>query len=366
MIKNKKNLTSILYVIGKSDIPLSSTQIKRKTQLSRYIYEMLRILAPSKITLDIPLFILEDLTGDDTEKRYESVKKILNVFDIKWEISEDDLKTKYIKIQKKDNLIKITHGNNNHIKIILELNSDRYSIISFFRSNNEDSRSLIKNDLIFFNRNQQKKLTAYTIKFTHLKYLNIDYDDTIKKKLKILENKKTILYENKDIEKSSKLLRKIQEIEYDRSNWRYSLNIRGFILYLYSEYELKNRNRKKRIEKIISNPQVKNKFPFLELNKDFRKLGLDICDLLFSIANEFESQLHYDEHYLSMRITERYFLEIEKYLDDLDKEYTIIDWNRKIKGLKEYRIKNYEYLKNNMIYYLNTIEKRLEELHKNN
>ena len=56
----KSEYTKLLWIIGKSKQPLSSTQIEKEFG-SKYVHEMLKLLCPSKYTKSKPLFIWEDI-----------------------------------------------------------------------------------------------------------------------------------------------------------------------------------------------------------------------------------------------------------------------------------------------------------------
>jgi hypothetical protein len=100
---------------------------------------------------------------------------------------------------------------------------------------------------IWIEKNQKKKLTAYTIIETDypIKYLDISFDTNTQKLISSLESDKisglhktgeiinNITQENfvKHIDSISK----IDDLESNRSKWKYSLNLRGFIMYLNFE-----------------------------------------------------------------------------------------------------------------------------------
>ncbi len=99
-------------------------------------------------------------------------------------------------------------------------------------------------------------------------------------------------------------------------DWRYSLSFRGFLLYLFNEYDQETKNRTRIIHKVILNPLVLEQAPFLRDSKHFEQHGFDVIDMLFQIAVELRNQLHIDaedDFYLLRRASERYFVELENY-----------------------------------------------------
>lgn len=103
----------------------------------------------------------------------------------------------------------------------------------------------------------------------------------------------------------------------NRENWRYTLNLRGLLLYLFGwAQSTDNRQRIREISKVISNPALMEKIPFLMHWQYFERIGFNIFDLLLSLSSEYQNQMHIDaeeDNYLLRRITERFFIEVENH-----------------------------------------------------
>jgi hypothetical protein len=105
-----------------------------------------------------------------------------------------------------------------------------------------------------------------------------------------------------NIVQGAKLRLEIAKIEKNRGNWRYALNIRGFILYLLGEIE-SEKNRKGnpekkarvhniRISKVLENLSEHNskEFPFLLHYSDFKNEYARLADL-GEVQKNFEIKL---------------------------------------------------------------------------
>jgi hypothetical protein len=109
----------------------------------------------------------------------------------------------------------------------------------------------------------------------------------------------------------------IASMRNNRENWRYTLNLRGLLLYLFSwSQSTDNRQRIRKISEVISNPALIEKIPFLMHWQYFERTGFNIFDLLLSLSIEYQNQMHIDaeeDNYLLRRITERFFIEVENH-----------------------------------------------------
>lgn len=141
----------------------------------------------------------------------------------------------------------------------------------------------------------------------------------------------------------------------NRGNWRYSLNLRGLLLYLYHENNSidKTRKAKSRIREVISNPILKDKAKFLILWEDFKKIGFNVFDLLLDIGREYKDQLHItidverqDNNYYMRRITERFSIELEgifrRFSNPTDSAYFIKklgseEYNKILERINDYK-----------------------------
>jgi hypothetical protein len=376
--KVKKTLTKhdeyrrLLYTIGISREPLSSTQLSNALG-SKYIFEMLKELCPTEYTKDKILLKFEDLIENCDNGRYKCklIKKVNQVFGLGWHVEENNLdqETDYqnnnaliefkFGLTKTTNnsqllLLTISHGRNNIIAISLdakEKNTQRNARLDIIFKATEDSAEIKKSFKLATERHKNKT-SIYTLKRTRIaaRYLDV----TLKSKVE-----KMIFDKRKQFEGTVSELKKqggdyyppaknsdialaeyfpdIAEMRDNRENWRYSLNLRGLLLYLFHEsniiflknspiknlsiydkrkYDKRKREAKDRIREVISNPLIIKKAPFLNFWWYFEEAGFNVVDLLLDISHEYINQLHIDaehDNYLLRRITERFFIELENF-----------------------------------------------------
>jgi hypothetical protein len=140
--------------------------------------------------------------------------------------------------------------------------------------------------------------------------------------------------------------------------WKYSLNFRGFLLYLVGEARAKRQDNRK-LRKVISNPAVLELAPFLQYWQDFERSKFDVFGTLREIGIEFQNLLTiHSIEYLQRRVTERYFFAVDNYFGQLRRAIFFhiyiktVDRQTHLK-LKEYRVKMYSTLNE---WYRNEIE----------
>jgi hypothetical protein len=302
------------------------------------------------------------------------------------------------------NVIKITYGNSKKIEIFT-----KNSIEDLIKNKNIEDKQLAQirisegNSIkqienLFIEKNQQKKPTVYTIKKIDnpIYYLDITFDDETQKIISSLETKKMpffssyntgevikgIKQEDWNIEKEIESVKNIEKIKSDRSKWGYSLNTRGFLLYLnlvnheniikLLDSEKHNRTRKNssnsqsrsdiiRIRRVLSNPAIKNKFLLLNSWEKFEEKGFKVIKILLDIANEFENQLEFDERYLLIRITERYLFEIDKHFSEYGSFFhPYLSLSQETENmLSQYRLMVLEFLEKELILYTKNISKQI-------
>lgn len=97
-----------------------------------------------------------------------------------------------------------------------------------------------------------------------------------------------------------------------RRNYRYSLNLHTFILYLFNEAR-SNKSDIRRIRRVLLNEKIIEVAPFLKYWKDFEDSGFNVCNVLKMISQEFRNQLHLNYDFLSSAIIERYYFEMEDF-----------------------------------------------------
>jgi hypothetical protein len=135
----------------------------------------------------------------------------------------------------------------------------------------------------------------------------------------------------------------------DRRRWKYSLNFRGFLLYVVGESRAKRQDNG-RLRKVISNHVILELAPFLQYWQDFEKSGFNVIGTLREIGIEFQNLLTvHNIEYLQRRVTERYFFAVDRYFGRLKLAgsfhiYTKIVDRQTHEKLKDYRLKMYSML----------------------
>jgi hypothetical protein len=404
----KKNLTKhkdkeygkLLYTIGISEEPLSSTQIYKKLG-SKYIFERLKELCPTQYSKDKLLFKWEDVlkNQDNGRYKYKLIKEFNQVFELGWHVEEDNqdnqindlnnnaLITFDLSKNNTDNSESLTirHSQSDIIIIInlghKEIGSSRQrnARLEIFQMT-KDSLELKKSPILVAERHKNKT-SIYTLKrntasikgsLIKARYLDVTLKPKVEKlisdKRKQLEDivsetrKNTGGYYSSSPKISDITLAEyfpdIAEMRDNRENWRYSLNLRGLILYLFHESNIifsnthsavDKRKARHRIREVISNPLIIKKAPFLNFWRYFEKAGFNVVNLLLDISLEYINQLHIDaerDNYLLRRITERFFVELENIFYDY---FSSVSWShfaKKIGSIEEYnkiREKSNEY-----------------------
>jgi hypothetical protein len=146
---------------------------------------------------------------------------------------------------------------------------------------------------------------------------------------------------------------------FNRRKQKYSLNFRGFLLYLAGEARAKKQNNR-RLREVISNPVILELAPFLQYWQNFEKSKFDVIGTLREIGMEFQNLLTiYPIDYLQQRVTERYFFTVNTYFIELKLPLSFhiyvknVDKRTQLK-LKEYRLRMYSTLNE---WYKNEIER---------
>jgi hypothetical protein len=381
---SSNDLTLMLYIIGRSKIPLTSQEIRNQIDISNskkksgwYGHKILEELVPTgKIMRDKRIFVLEEIVSKDINKKFGSISNLENVLDLNWNISKEDLETKAVKVKEENiDTKKVEHPLNLYIEVycgktrkITITNKDSENKELVLVTISEGDHKEIKR--LFIENNQQKKLTLYTIKENSnpVNYLDITYEDETQKIISSLENDiilgsnnsevlKGINQENWNIAKEIESTINIENKKSARSKWRFSLNLRGFLLYLNSE----NHSNIERIKEVLSNPIVINKFIFLKSWEKFTENGFKVMEKLLEIANEFKNQLEYNEHYLLIRITERYLFEIDKHFSKYGSfSHPYLSPSQETENmLNQYRLMVLEFLEKELILYTKNISKQI-------
>lgn len=139
-------------------------------------------------------------------------------------------------------------------------------------------------------------------------------------------------------------IREIDSLWSNTENRRYTLNIRGFMLFIYSvNFVSKVHGKKDRIKEVIQNPIIINKLPFLKYWQDFQEVGFDVFRELELLAEEFGRDIldpNIPNYRIMHKIIERYYISITGYFRSFD--YGIMlnpnEWHERLKKAVELQI----------------------------
>jgi hypothetical protein len=379
---------SLLYKVGSSQEPISSTELSVS---SKYNYTRIKDLHPIPVEKKF-LFNWDIKYLNDNKK--EVVSKLNSIFNLKWNLDDatkigyyynNDDKIKYSLNQDKTELFIDNEESTKSVKINLEC-KNKDIIIGFLRivnknrnNNNSSSNIEIKQEekekksnplLVKKRRDNKIQIFIEMVNFDYLihkSFFRISLKENKKQEIKFLRN----CFDNKDklkqlsqetkveVNKLKNIIREnIDSIQNDNMNFRYMLNLRGLLLYLYLEFNLP-RQDKRRIEKVLLNPKTQEIAPFLSNWKSLEKEGINVIRILSEIANEFINQLEIDDvysiinqkdksnnDYLLLRITEKFFYRVYLFFETVhfgipkSRRLNSIDF----KNLQLYYLKILEYL----------------------
>jgi hypothetical protein len=379
----KKHLTKehykrLLTVIGQSESPLSSYEIGQKLKSGgQDVYRKIRDLTPPpREEKREKLFewnsILQGKDEDDIRTNTQLIKCVRNILRLDWlnDHSSDEL----VHIEKRNagQTINIIFNDQRAVPIQLRLAQDRTSVDILSdgkplrtlhvrqKKVNEKVRLYVYDKIVLFN---QKRV----------QYLDISLSDSAQNRIRQIEDKLS----SADSDEKSVQLSEIDEIKNDTRNYRYSLNLRGFLLYLAGVMELEERRmaRKKALgmEKISDKAKldtseiysiIKNLAKFGK--EEFSNLFLGYHDLdavIERMSNEISpnytattlkkiaGELH--PFLQSADIKELKLLTVRRFLDavDLFLKQSLLDGTirqyadeREIKNLVQYKSRLEEYL----------------------
>lgn len=375
----------MLEAIARSKEPISSHQIKKymKGSGSTYVYDMIEELVPIKRSIGKYLFDWDDLPGT-LECRRKVFDKFDKMCDLNWlgrrktyESREAErLQFELLKFEKSDDNRSLTISyNSNQINILL----------SSTKSNPNTANMIIRSEskkieTTFVTQQKYGKLRVYLSEYTRIpiRYLNTTLSEGGLKLISQIEHR--IRNTEPDIQNDElKISPEVLRINDDRQYWRYSLNIRGFILYILGLVKTENkesdrnerqkgtndkrkRGRKegdvsydtRRIDKtlgIISDSQFEA-FPFLSNYRIFKELLPKnyLINIFKQTAEELQYQLNTtDIDFLKYWITRRCYIAITNYFGLLEKVPHLyvkdIDPETRIK-LRDYKIQMLSYMVN--------------------
>ncbi|MDN5845292.1 MAG: hypothetical protein L0H53_03360 [Candidatus Nitrosocosmicus sp.] len=417
----------ILITLAESKEPLSSQEvinkmIKEKRLLNtsnKYVFEKLKQLNPiyfefSKHTL---LFNLDKFTEDNNGKYVLlTIRKLKRSLGLDWHVQipkniSDGLIEEwysFVDYSKKEDRVEVKSITNYSIMRLISKNAiiitDEISgqhITVYWPSIKEDDVNSVGYIERFPQSESKLQFRPIVCKYDsnmhvslYLRKVAANYktrfvDIIINNDLKISDSLVNQLYEKHKREKNNQLsivdamildvrtsaflaegygvtevINKIKIIFYDSRNWKYRLNLKGFLLYVYLEasriyYDEKpnkntinvktqnlEQNKKvlRKFKKLLLEERIQDLCPFLYFHEYFSKAGFNVTKTLFNIVNEMIPQLEYHDksgmhphfHFLShkdldyyqdlhpqplsdftLNVCKRYFFEIEKYFQYL-------------------------------------------------
>jgi uncharacterized membrane protein len=143
----RRNYREILRIIGRSDEPLSSTEIISQSGGSKYGYEMLKELCPSEYSKGEFLFEWEEVIANSDNGMYKRklIQRLNNIFSINWYTGEqqDDL------------------NNKNTLRFGMEKASDYSELLLLYQ--NDDKMIVIQLDSNKVNRHNSARIDLMTI-----------------------------------------------------------------------------------------------------------------------------------------------------------------------------------------------------------
>jgi hypothetical protein len=161
--------------------------------------------------------------------------------------------------------------------------------------------------------------------------LDLKYNEKLDYNWERINEGQRIIWASFDLtDEKEKAIREIVSLWENPENRRYSLNIRGFMLFIYGESRSNVQGKRTRIREVIQNPAIINNMPFLKYWQDFQEVGFDVFNELELLAKELEGDIldpNVTNYRIMLRVIDRYYISIINYLRSL--EYgTMLDPNK--------------------------------------
>lgn len=116
-------------------------------------------------------------------------------------------------------------------------------------------------------------------------------------------------------------IREIDKLWEITENRRYTLNIRGLMLFILCESRSKVIGKQRRVKRVIQNPTIIDRLPFLKYWEEFLEVGFDVFEELEILAKEFQRDIldsNISNSRLMYKVVERYYISINGYLRHLE------------------------------------------------
>lgn len=373
---HNKDTLNLLYKIGISNRPLSSTEIYEELGKTKQVYEIIERLTPT-LGKDEFLFVFDlHYIKKNIKKIILKLNKISSNLNWKSDLSTYDHIYEYenITFKMKDDEILYIHDSSSNKSLLVFINKNSKTGFLYIYENNPEIDKEIPDPKWSFNLFLKKKRNEFQI---YCKLLNTSYLSNnirfLKVSLKDKEQKNIDkikeIGSNNNFESRMSILEKHNLIRNNPRNWRYSLTLHGLFLYLYLEYFFHSDNcvkrSEKRIKDVISNPKIIEIVPFLNdweffdsFKKNVKTNSFDVVKTLLKISKEFIDQLETKDifalfvrgqesttRFLLLRITERY---VYYFLKSFDSDYGMYaSYKNTIHHQKfcEFYLKNLGYIK---------------------
>lgn len=256
-------------------------------------------------------------------------RKISRIFELEWDIGlvENRLKNDLSITQNDKELIMILEYGSENIVIGIpnELKYETRGLVLHLREN----KIVHEETLIVVNKDGINRVYIENEVKDRIWYLNITLSQNARKLNPLLDRYWDYV---KNFHNRDSFMKIPVEISYEINNnpecmkiindsryWKYSLNPRGFILFLIGESKVKSVNKKgeKRIRDVLSNHETLKMAPFLKYWDIFEQIGFDVINTLRNIGRDFENHIYlkdFSDEDLVYMITERYSDLLEQYL----------------------------------------------------
>jgi hypothetical protein len=183
-----------------------------------------------------------------------------------------------------------------------------------------------------------------------VKFLDIKLKDKCMRRISELEKRDGVDYHQipdlilGDIQttffpdQNAQAVSEIEKMCWNTRNWRYLLNLRGFLLFVNGESRSTVHGSKDRIRKVMLSPITMDHSPFLMYWQDFEEMDFDAIGVLKSLVTDFGESVIFDRSIstenLLLRLTERYYEKVTRHFDFLE-EFILIDPSNR-EQLKKY------------------------------
>jgi hypothetical protein len=347
--------------------PLNAYQIKKESGLSNDVYRIIDELYPTLRIKGKFLFNLHDIrkeNGNGTYKR-KLIKKIGKLCSIELEVSnttDAELNKKEdntsIMFEQKENMIWIFYERL-YIFIFVYGDDVRSFLLVFKNENKKQMPKKINEINIRIEKNKKGEISFYGEKTEGYRprFLKITLSEKAQKQIAEIQDRKRSNNLNAtelELDYDSEVVR----IKNDKKNWRYALNLRGLMLYLFGIAEQKKRINRSRIRKVLSNPDLlsdpnslNEDTPFLICWQVLEENKFRVVDILLMISKEVSQILNsnyyhqfkgeiYNDIRLKRIITERYFAEVSDFFG-LYRGGVALRWYKEIESSERSKLEEY-------------------------